>query len=562
MSLKNTSNPDHRFWGMLNEASLHQSEWRKRAETNLRYHDGDQWTKDELEMLNDRGQQPTVINICRPTIDTLHSIYVERKTDMQVVGREIGDDELGGILTDLLKQSFDQNNFSHQESQWFRSGALTGIGWVECKKRTKIRPDGSEEVDIDVNKVPFEEVYFDPFYRKLDGSDMRYVIRRRWVDLDQLRRSYPSKIDEIQQVVREFNDDSIDLQEKYAQGRGGAGSVSTLQHFDRKNNRIAVQEVWYFDDTRTLRHCIFTNNVFLKGGREDHMNEDIHGLGIIPLIPFISNIDRHGLPKGLLDWIIGIQDSINKMYSKWQWNMMTRQFIYEDSAVDDVSVIKQELAKPDGVIRVEDGGLGRIQIPKNIEESAHLSNMMQTALQMSQRISGINDALMGIGGVNARSAQQEASRQIQGSQMQTAIIENMLSAKRRLSYVMLMMMGKYYDQPRVVRTVGETTGKAEYYAINQPYKGQDGNMYEFSMEEALKYDVVLRVVPAFNTVRQNTLTIISEMAKAGAIPPQVAATVAIELADLPDKQRLLAEVKQFNEQQAQIAASQNAQAGG
>jgi len=556
---------DHRFWAMLNEAARHEQDWRQGAERNLRYYDGDQWTDEEIAILEERGQQATVINLCRPTIDTMHSIYNDRKTDEQCVGREPSDDELAGVCTHLLKQTKDESNYPYLESQWFRSGALTGIGWMEIKAGERMYGNGDRQKVIDIVQVPFEEIYFDPFFRKMDGSDMRYVIRRVWMDVDQVRDMWPEKADEIQTVIIAFNDDSVELQEKYAQGlAGGQNGFSRLTHYNHETNRIAVQECWYYDSARKLHHCIFCHNTFLEGGLEDSMNEDPHGLNLIPFVPFIGNRDRKGLPQGVLDWIVGMQDSINKSFSKWQWNMSARQLMYEDGTIDDIEEVRDELAKPDGVMRFEAGALasGRVQIPKNIEESQHLTNMMGLMTQYVQRVSGINDALMGIGGTNARSAQQEASRQIQGSQMQTAIIENMFAAKRRLSWMILMFIGKYYDDERMVRTVGPS-GNPEYYQINKPYIAEDGTERVLTMEEALRFDVVLRPVQAFNTVRQNTLSTVAEMAKAGAIPPPVASEIAIDLIDIPFKQELKARVQQyFEQQQALELASQQANTGG
>lgn len=548
---------------MLKDSAMHQKEWRSDCETNLSYYDGDQWTADEKQTLNDRGQQATVINVCRPTIDSLHAIYQQRKTDIQVVGREINDDQPAALYTELLKQVFDETSYDYLESQWFRSGGMTGIGWMHVRINDRRIPSGDTEPKIDLVQIPFEEIYFDPFFRKMDGSDMRYVIRRVWMDLDQLKTAFPEKAAEINEFTQVFNEEyEEDLQEQYAQANAGGSQHGQLDSYDRRTQRVAVQECWYYDKDRRLRFCMFVHNVFLVGGVDDSDNEDPHGLGVIPYFPFIANRDRHGLPKGILSFIVGIQDSINKLYSKWQWNMMSRQLLYEDGAIDDVDEVRDQLAKPDGVIRVEGGALNanRVQIPKNIEESAHLTNMMQMQLQMAQRVTGINDALMGIGGVNARSALQESSRQIQGSQMQTAMIENMFAAKRRLAWGILMFMGKYYDKPMVVRVIG-LNGDVDKYQINEPYQDERGETHMYTMQDALRFDVVLKHVPAFTTVRQNTLTTISELAKAGSIPPPIAAKIALELSDVPDKQRLMKETEQFFQQQAQLA-SQQAQLGG
>lgn len=549
---------NHRFYRMLTEAWQHQQAYREQAILNEAYYDGEQYTAQEKAILAERSQQPCVWNICRPAIDSLHALYVDRKTDIQAVGREIEDDELAGVCTHLLKQGFDENTFAHTESQWFRSAAKAGVGWMAVSAgERRIPSNGETEIEIDLTMVHWNEMFWDPYFRKLNGADMRYVIRQIWMDVDQACSLWPDKAEDLKGWLSSFDMEDVEKIEKYAQSSGTNTRESLMYDYDNRSNRIAINECWYFDKDRKLRQCIFADCVFLVGGEQDEDNTDPHGLNIIPYVPVFAERDRRGLPQGILSYIRELQDSLNKLYSKYQWNMSTRQLIYEDGAIDDIDEVRTQIAKPDGIIRIEQGGMSRIQIPNNIAESTQLVAMMNNIIQMAQRVTGLNDALQGLGGTNARSAQQEAGRQLQGAQMQTAMIENMFAAKQRLAWIYLMMMGKYYDKARVVRIVG-SNGNAEYFKINEPYLGADGREHILKMKDAMRFDVVIKLVPAFTTVRQNTLSTFAELAKAGAIPPQIVSKLAIELVDLPDKQRLLKETEQAFQQQAQIASQQAA----
>jgi len=548
---------------MFVDAQLYQEAWRERNNNHFSYYDGDQWTEPEKATLEARGQQATVLNICRPTVDMVCAMYSQRKSDYQVVGREMSDDELAGVLTELLKQAYDQNDYDYYEGQFFRTGVVGGMGWMQVS----VKKDELDQHQIHVDHIPWEEVFWDPYFRKPDGSDARYIIRQIWMDRDTVVKRWPNKGEELNVYFDAYRED-FEGQEYAAQTNTGSGEFA---YYDHRNRRVAINEVWYRDADGKMRHCIYTGTVFLKGSEEDSDNEMPYSangqqLETFPLVPFIASRNRKGEPQGIVEWILPIQDTLNKVYSKWQWNICTRQVVMEEDAADDPDQVRAEVAKPNGLVMLRPGAGGKFQILKNIEESAHLSGMMQFLVGMGQRVSGVNDALLGMGGVNARSAEQEASRLLQGAQMQTAMLENLMFSKKRIAHVILRLMGLYYTDERTVR-ITQPNGTHEYYLLNEEYEGADGNPIFYEIKDILRYDVVLKPVPQYSTVRQNTMTSIVEAAKSGALPPEIAAKLIIELVDLPDKQRIIQELEAYQQQQMALQQQQMqmemaAQAGG
>jgi len=189
---------------------------------------------------------------------------------------------------------------------------------------------------------------------------------------------------------------------------------------------------------------------------------------------------------------------------------------------------------------------------------------MNFILAMAQRTSGINDSMLGIGGTNERSATQQANRILQGSQMQTQMLENLFFTKKALTRVILRLIGETYTERKIVR-ISQPNGNYSMFALNDPVTdpatgapvvNDDGSpVMANTIEDILRYDVVLKEVPAFNTVRQHTAQIFSEVAKAGVFPPQIVAKALIELSDLPNKQQYMSELEQYFEAQAQAAQS-------
>ena len=531
----------HQFERFAREAAQYQSKWRKRNELNFSFYDGDQWSNEDLEILEARKQQATVLNVIRPTIDIIMSLEAQQRTDLQIVPREKTDIETADILTEALKQVYDSNDYNYFQAQALREGLIGGIGWLEVG----IEKDENDETQITVNKIPWEEVFWDPFMRRPDGSDARYIIRRIWMDLDIAKKKWPDKADELQSQFRDF-DAQLDLDFKGQEE--AAQSIVNAFYVHPQTRRVGINETWYMDNEEVVRYVVFHGSVFLEGS-EEGKNESPFNFNIYPLIPYIASRNRDGEPIGVAQIVRSIQETINKINSKYLWTISSRRVIVEADAIEDPEEIRDEMAKPDSLIVVNPGVLtaGKIKVDTDFSESQLLMQMLQFQIQMSQRVSGVNDALQGIGGINARTASQESSRIIQGAAVQSSLIENLYFTKRQVAKVIMKLMGQFYTESRVIR-ITQPNGDFEFRKLNEPFQSEEtGEKFILNnIEDILRFDVVLREVAPFNTIRQLTLSMFSEVFKAGIFPPEVASEIFVELSDIPNKERHLKNLQGLN----------------
>jgi hypothetical protein len=91
------------------------------------------------------------------------------------------------------------------------------------------------------------------------------------------------------------------------------------------------------------------------------------------------------------------------------------------------------------------------------------------------------------------------------------------------------------------RTVNPETGKEEVSVLNK-------------IDDTLYYDVLLKPVAPFSTIRERMLQIFSEVLKSGVIPAPIAGKMMLMLADVPNRQDLLRELEGFYAQQQQAEA--------
>ena len=556
----------HKFDRWLRSAQRFEEPWRQENQRNFEYYDGEQWTDDEKHEIEERGQQPTVINTIRPTIDMVCAQEVERRADIQVCGREESDCNMADLLTALLKHVFDDCNFEYYHSLGFKEAAMGGRSWLEATVKTDER---GKDI-IRVQHVPWENVYLDPYSRKPDASDARFIIKIKWIDRDTLKILYPEK----EALIDSVFDDDYKGQEYEAQTEAG-DERGDEWYYDPKTNRVKLCECWYTKPTKEtveilnevtgkkekkkvfkqkVHHVIFSDEIILEGDeKDDSKNVNPLKVDLFPLVPIYCMRDRFGRPKGIVRDLVDIQDQINKLNSKFLWTVATNRVIVEEGAVRDEDVLREEMQKPDGLAILNDGGLSKMRIDDKYRDLSYMSNHLNFLLSTEQRISGVNDSMLGLGGTNERSGIMQNTRITQGAAMQTTILENMYFSKQSMALVLLRLIGKFYTDYRVVR-ITQPNGLTDNYEFNLPTKDKDGNSIILNkIDDTLYYDVNLKKVPPFNSMRDRQLTIFSEILKSNVIPPPIAGKMMVMLSDMPNKEDLILEIENFYQAQAQAA---------
>lgn len=548
----------HRFHRWLINAENFEREWRKRNERNFAFYDGDQWSEEEKYALERRGQQPTQLNMIRPTVDLLLSIESEKRADIQVLGRNADDMEVGDILTSLLKQVRDQSNADFYESKAFREAIIGGRGWLyaDIGTRKSLGNAESENGQIYIRYVPWEEVLIDPYHRLPDGTDARFIIRKQWVDRDVLKKKYPNKADDI---TLSFNDDYHGV-EYHAQMDSPDRAV--YDYYDVLSGRVMICHCWYKDAKGKVRYVLFSQDIFLEGNAEDDSkNETPAEIDCYPLVPFTAFTRQTGVPQGLVEHIIDYQVQINKLNSKYLWDLSCNRLIIESDAletsINDIEDAALEWSRPNGVVVTRSGGLNKIRSEENLNELQYLDSHLQMLLSLMQRTSGVNDSMMGLSSTNERSATQQSNRILQGSSMQTQLLENMHFAKLAINKVILQLIAKHYTKGFAVRIL-QPNQTYKFEGLNQDVVNEYGEVIARlrDIKDILRFDVILTRVAPFSSIRERQLAMFTELAKSGVVPPEIVGRVTLNLMDIPHKQDIIAQMDSLYQQQAQLANAQ------
>lgn len=532
---------DHRFMRMVVESVNFQDQQRRLANSAFDFRDGKQWTDDEVAQMEEMLQCPSVINVTFSLINALSAVELRRRTDYTFVGKEAEDKRMGIIATALLKEVMDNNNVNYFVSKAFAEGATSGIAWFEV--HTEFDHDLEEDV-VAVTKHKWEEFYYDPFAKRPDKSDARYIARQVWLDKDVAKEMHPGHAQDIDDLFSLVEDNEFFGQE------WAAKRSSVSRFIDVKDQRIAIFEMYYKDAIGKIGYVSFSHDIFFEGsedGTTDGDNKSPYESNFYPFIPFVALEDKEGRPMGIIEFIKTMQQSINKAHSKHMFNIASNRVLFESDTFKDPLEAKAEFNKPNTFLETNEGALAgkKLMILNNLQESQHLMEMQAFLISQMQRVVGVNDAIQGIGGNNARSFAQESARINQGTNLQSPMLENLYFTKRAIAKTILKVISERYTKRRVVR-ITNVDGESDFEIINNNENPKQ------NIGSHLRYDLVIREEPVFNSMDDLTARSLNEIVQ---VAPQTLPAVIPELANtlphIKDPDRLVRGIRETFQQQPQ-----------
>lgn len=558
-----------------------QSESRIEQDTDDAYYDHEQWTEEEKQELANRGQAPLVFNKIKGVIDWI--IGTERRTriDSRVLPREDGDVKLAGIKTEVMKYASDVSKAPFARSRAFADAAKVGVGWIE----TGIRSDPTDD-PLYVRHESWRNVWYDPQSRELDLSDARFLFRARHVDMDIAEAMFPGRSVALQaasvSIDQEISDDEFFLGMRYGdiRQRRMVGNFSTADALlANQRQRVRLVEAWYRNPTRIrkLRGGGFHGAVFdpnnpamaaaLTNGHASTYDAAVMqirvaiftdaGASLGALLQDMPSPYRHNrfpltpiwaYRKGRDNSAYGVirgcrdpQDDLNKRQSKAQFILASRQIVADDDATKDWELLREEAARPDGILTKKRGAELRMETNQSLA-AQHIELMQQDAFHIRES-GGVTSENLGLD-TNAESGKAILAKQSQGSMVTAELFDNYRLATQIQGEIQLALIEQFYDQPKVVRIVG-SKGRTEFIPINQ--QSPDGE--RMNDITARQMDFLVAEQDYRETIRQAMFEQLFDMTSK--LPPQIALNlldVVVNMADLPDKDDLVARIRKLNGQ--------------
>ena len=592
---------------------------RKEHSRNLRYTNGDQLsdtvpdpdhphrTIREDALISRSGKVPLKHNYIQQYIRNIHGQLLSSPTQQVVYARSRADQPLGEMLTNALQACHQLNRIRKIAINVVEELCLTGIACAKVRYgywSTKNRTDGKIDL-VNITRLFFNADIEDPRL-----TDIRRIGELHDYTFDDLVRNFATCREDVQ-ALREIYGichDHTKLENLYENHASRLQNLNFLYTNDLGKYRVI--EVWerlgrwvlyihdYADGTEEIyteltmqeveainasrieqgmaagiapdtvkliyareqyeyywRVKYLTPNGYCIKETESPYAHEEHPY-VLAAMPVID-----GRFIAVLSDVIDIQRFINRLLTLLDFIigasakgllMVPQECIPDDMDIRDFA---REYVNTNGVILIKKGAYDKL--PKQISMNGTnigAWEMFAQEMNIMQQISGLNGAVQGqVPRANTPSSLY--AQQAQNSMMNFVVLfenYNMFCEERDEKLLKVLM--QYYTTRRYIGTNGKTAGEmAKFYEQEMAQKIED-----FNLTAAKSNDT-----PVF---RQMTDDLLMKLLESGRIPLEI----FLNNCSLPGADKLLAEVKSFNEQaaagqidpealtQLQQAAQQNA----
>lgn len=576
---------------LLEYESERQSEERLQAQIDEDYYDHLQWRPEDARELMERGQAPLVFNEARQSIDWISGTEKRMRKDYKILPREPDDEKGAELKTKLVKYTDDVNLTQWHRSKAFKQAATAGLSWLE----EGVNPDPEQEI-IYSGMEDWRNVFRDSHSRNIDMNvDARYLFRRRVIDLDYAIALLPGHEAHLRAMAgqhesQETGDDIWYLGEKLtgasetewstgASGFGDRSAYMSRNGYLDQSRRLSVEllECWYRIPERV--------KVFAGGRAQGKIVNDrdpVHAEELISRVPTYDAVKmrmrlmiatrqapcldmpspyrhgrflltpifgyrraRDGQAYGVMRGMRDIQDDLNKRRSKALFALSSNRIVMEANAVDDIEDLRNEAARPDGIIVKKQGKELKFE-----KQTADYQGNLELAAEDSQllrNVGGVTNENLGRN-TSAQSGIAIERKQDQGSLTTSELFDNYLLAVRQSGKLRLSHIEQFYTEPKAVRIVGERR-PIEWLKINQVDPATGEILNDVTAREA---DFIVDTQDYRASLAQAALEQMFDLlGKIATFAPQVVLNVldlVVETADLKDKDEWVARIRKLTGQ--------------
>lgn len=554
----------------------YQPNWRRQANKESDYYDGNQLDSETLEAMEELGMAPIIENLVGPTIDAVLGMEAKTRLDWRVT--PAGDNkfkEVAEAINVRLNEAEKESRADRACSDAYAGQIKTGLHWVEVSR------------EPDPFKYPFRcravhrnEMFWDWKSKEPDLSDARWMLRRQWFDEDVLALAMPEHKELLMHISTGWADFDPALL-----GDTNTGLFSSMDQerqflFDESEwrdtgrRRVCVYEVWY---RRWVRGYVMKvpGGGVIEYNREDkrHVEAVVRGLvkvseavfskvrtawfvgphrlrdepspykhGKFPYVPFFGKReDLTNIPYGLVRPMISMQDEVNARNSKMVWLLSAKRVTATEGVVRDKETARREVARPDAWIDIASNAPANARF--TVESDFALNSQQYQALvdkrEGIKNVSGVYNALMGRDG-SATSGIALNSLVEQGTQTLAEINDNYRYSRALVGELLMSLIVEEIGEEPMEVSIEKTGMAPQVVALNQPAEDGEGNQFISNNLQRAKLKVALSDVPSTPSYRMQRMTMLSEITKS--LPPQIQALVidfVIASTDLPEREQIV-----------------------
>jgi len=183
---------------LLREYSSARSKWAKQAIEDNEFRNGSQWTKEQVDTLRSRAQEPLVVNVLHPAVEQAKAMLTANIPRFQSTGREDSDVKTGRVFSDLMAWVWDYSDGNTELKTAIDDYYVKGMG---CMMVYYDPNDDFGKGEILLKCIDPLNVYIDPSSQSPFVSDASHIIISKIHAETQLISQYPESAEIIKQAT-------------------------------------------------------------------------------------------------------------------------------------------------------------------------------------------------------------------------------------------------------------------------------------------------------------------------------------------------------------------------
>ena len=566
-----------------------QPAWRAKADKEMDYVDGNQLNSEVLEAQRKIGMPPAIEPLIGPAIEAVVGLEAKTRTDWRVTPDGDDGDDVADALNYKLNQAERNSGADKACTDAFKPQTCVGVGWVEVARES------------DPFKFPYRckavhrnEIFWDMLDREPGLPNARYLVRRRWSDVAQVKLKFPKHADLIDRTNGRWTDQfaatadggtSTEMAMAWEDQRGW--SVEEQEWRDAENGRVCLFEVWYrrwesvtvlktpdgrvveYDSSNAVHVLALASGrirpskatvarmyvSFWMGPHKLYDGPTPYKHSDFPYVPFWGQReDRTGVPFGRVRGMVYLQDNVNSATSKIRWGLSATRTIRTKGAVSySDEIFRQQASRVDADIVLNAEHMAAPGAVFKVERDFALTEQQYKMLQDSrngiERASGITSGFQGQKGT-ATSGVQENTQIEQATQSLAGLMDNFKFSRSKVGELLLsMIIEDMADQPQEVLIRGNAVIPDRTVMLNEPMTDESGMQYLNNDVQRIRLKVAVSDVPTTSSFRAQQVSALSEAFKS---MPQELQIVALPhllaLMDMPNKDDIIKAIQEAKNQ--------------
>lgn len=534
--------------------------WRRTADKEMDYADGNQLDTDLLKAMKEQGIPPALEDRIGPTLRALQGYETAVRTDWRVTANgQPGSQDVSDALNFELNQAERKSGADKACSNAFRPQAGVGIGVVEVK-----RQGDPLKYQYKCSVVNRNDIRWDWNAEEENLDDARYLKHDKWLHASRLAAAFPGDAAAIRNLGRDganwwnsgmvsrlagAGGGSTGLENVWQEGR--SWTVEESRWYNRDNKRLCLSAVWYRRwasvallrtpdgrvveyDPKNMAHnvgiAIGSSEVFRAvvakvrlsywiGPYKLHDGPSPYPHQHFPYAFFWGfREDRTRVPYGYVRGLIFQQDSLNSGTALMRWGMAAYRVERTEGVLDmSDAMFRKQVGRRNADIKLKSEGLNkpgaRFEIKRDVQLTEQQHQLMNNCRSVFEQISAAPAAFTGQNGT-ANSGLQERTQLEQANQSLGTIMDNFRDGRRMIGEMLLsLIIQDLGEKEKTVIIEGDAVKADRTVVLNRLETDEGGYTYLSNDVQRTLLQVQLEEVPSTAGYRSQQLYAFQEVIK-------------------------------------------------